>query len=164
MDRWPQKAEADEARVILGQQQLEAEDYSASYKLLSAVSPESRRYGPTQLLLGQMFWKKYIEEKKQKGEEFDIQAPSNFRAGAIKAFETAVKALEAQRQGDEPLSESAIEARQILTQALLESAAAGRSLCGGKTVNRFLEQASAGQGRSSDAADRECRGKSKFAK
>lgn len=121
IQKWPSRVEADEARVILGQQLLATGDYNKTFHMLNAVSKDSKRYAPTQFLIGQMFWKKYFEEKKAKGEEFDIKASAPMRDKAIEHFVIAVKAYDAMQAADAPLDEASIDLRQILAAAQLEA-------------------------------------------
>ncbi|MGC4007441.1 MAG: hypothetical protein QM811_31685 [Pirellulales bacterium] len=127
--KWPGKEEADEARVILGQMAFEANDYSGAYGYLKDVRTESKRFASTQQLMGQMFWKRYTEDKKA-GTKPDLAddekkkletSAKTFRDNATKHFQTAVETQSKDVDKSEALPKNLAESRQILSQALLES-------------------------------------------
>jgi hypothetical protein len=121
IEKWPNRVEADEARVILGQQHLQAGDYRKARESLIGVSKDSKRYAPTQYLIGQMHWKTYFDDKKKQGNDFDITAPAQQRDIAITHFVTAVAAYDAKQASDQPLEEESLEARQMLAAAFMEA-------------------------------------------
>lgn len=123
IEQWPTKADADEARVILGQFHNERGEQNEAFKYFDQVSPESRRYPTAQLITGQMFWKKYVEEKKLPVEEANAERKLMLREKAVERFKNAVAALKsvAAADPDKPPTQQHLDARLILAQAQLEA-------------------------------------------
>ena len=61
---WPNRAEADDARIALGRLKMTQGDLPAAIVALEKVNPASDRYAQTQSLVGQSHWRIYLNAKR----------------------------------------------------------------------------------------------------
>lgn len=61
---WPNRAEADDARIALGRLKMTQGDLPAAIAALEKVNPASDRYAQTQSLIGQSHWRIYLNAKR----------------------------------------------------------------------------------------------------
>lgn len=61
---WPNRAEADDARIALGRLKMTQGDLPAAIAALEKVNPASDRFAQTQSLVGQSHWRMYLNAKR----------------------------------------------------------------------------------------------------
>lgn len=61
---WPNRAEADDARIALGRLKMTQGDLPAAIAALEKVNPASDRFAQTQSLVGQSHWRIYLNAKR----------------------------------------------------------------------------------------------------
>lgn len=61
---WPNRAEADDARIAMGRLKMTQGDLPAAVAALEKVNPASDRYAQTQNLTGQCHWRLYLTAKR----------------------------------------------------------------------------------------------------
>ena len=73
--KWPDKAEADDARIALGQAAIVRGELDAALGVFDRVNPQSDRYPTALFLAGQTHWQLYqLERKKPTGPDPQIEA------------------------------------------------------------------------------------------
>ncbi|WP_254510529.1 tetratricopeptide repeat protein [Anatilimnocola floriformis] len=65
IDKWPDRAEADDARMSLARASLIRNEEDGAITQLELVNARSPRYGMAQQVVGQITWKRYLTLKKQ---------------------------------------------------------------------------------------------------
>lgn len=121
LSKWPTRPEADEARIMLAQSQQIKGQPGAALALFDQVRPESKRYAAAQLVSGQMFWRKYVEDKKQGVDDTQSTRVTALRDKAIARFQTAVETQPKTPEEGQPLSATWVDARLMLSLAQLDA-------------------------------------------
>lgn len=119
--KWPNKPEADDARMALGQAALVRGKVDEALDIYSKVNPKSSRYPVAQFLSAQTLWRRYVFEK-TKPEKARNQA--QMTADRAKVMELLPASLEAQKQNADakkPMSKTMLETQLLLAEALIES-------------------------------------------
>lgn len=118
MKKWPDKAEADDARMALAQVELTQGNTEGAIELLKKVTSQSRRYAIALHTLAQIEWKRYVEGKKAEKAAEEI-AP--FRDQAIAYLQDGVKRQkESWKSDSEPMPESLFESQLLLAEIHME--------------------------------------------
>lgn len=89
---WPNRAEADDARIALGKVKYVQNDIPAALTALAKVNPASVRFRQAQSLSGQYHWRAYTEGKRAKSTD---AAVAQHRVDAQNLFEEALAAVAA---------------------------------------------------------------------
>jgi len=98
ISRWPDKPEADDSRIALGQACLVRGELAEAIAAFDKVNPRSLRYGIAMHLSGQTRWRMYLAAKARTAGEDDRAALDPQRAQVRERLETS---LAAQRRGAE---------------------------------------------------------------
>jgi hypothetical protein len=116
IDRWPDRAEADDARIALGQASLVQGDAAKALEVFENVNPRSLRYPAAMHLAGQTHWRLYLGQKRAGHDAAQLEAE---RTKAQQQLQTS---LDGQRKaaGDEPLSRQLAETQLLLGEVLAE--------------------------------------------
>ena len=96
MKTWPDKAEADDARIALGQSNLVQGDFQKAIEVFENVNSRSLRYPVALQLAGQTHWRIYAMSRNQPDVKKEMLI-----AERDKAAEELAKSLEMQRAGYE---------------------------------------------------------------
>ncbi len=124
--RWPDKAEADDARIALGQASLVRGEFAAAATAFENVNPRPLRYSAALYLAGQTNWRMYLMAK-AKGASADVAARDAFRDKAAKQLQTCID-LQREAAKHDPASAGQLDdAKLLLAELKLESGDAPRA-------------------------------------
>lgn len=116
--RWPDRAEADDARIALGQASLVQGDAETALKVFENVNPRSLRYPAAMFLAGQTHWRLYLTLKRQ-GAAANADRLARERATAEKQLRTS---LDGQRKdAQDEMSRQLLETQLLLGEVLAEA-------------------------------------------
>ncbi len=87
--RWPDKAEADDARIALGQASLVRGELDAAAEVFERVNDRSLRYPAAMFLAGQTNWRRFLVARSKPGADRDALAEQ--LAKAQQQLETSVE-------------------------------------------------------------------------
>ncbi len=132
VDRWSQRVEADEARVILAQVRHGQGKAAEAVQLFMQVRPESKRYAAAQLFAGQAHWRWFLEARKAAPD--DKAKLDDLRNKAIERLEAAVGS----QSTTEPAAARAVEEARILLATIQIDA--GRAADAVKLLDPLLNQ------------------------
>jgi hypothetical protein len=116
--RWPDKAEADDARIALGQASLVRGQLAEAAAAFEEVNPRSLRYGVAMYLAGQTNWRLYLAAKA--GASRDQAALDARRAKAQQQLETSLAHQQATAEGT-AAGGAPPDARLLLAEVKLEA-------------------------------------------
>jgi tetratricopeptide (TPR) repeat protein len=114
IDHWPDRPEADEARIALGRSNLVRGELDAAIAVFEQVKPTSERYASALHSAGQAYWHGYLANKlanKQNKEYRD------------KADQRVASSLDAQRKAmkpGEPMTRQMMDTQLLMAEILLE--------------------------------------------
>ncbi len=117
--RWPDKAEADDARIALGQASLVRGDLPAAVAVFDAVNPRSLRYPVAMFLAGQTHWRLYLAAK-AKGQS-DRESPTAERAKAEEQLRLSLAAQRKDAEPGKPLARQMLDTQLLLSELCLEA-------------------------------------------
>jgi len=120
IDRWPDKPEADDARIALGQASLVRGDAAAALAVFENVDPRSPRFPTAMALAGQTHWRLYLGEK-NKGHQADAAQLSAERAKAQEQLRTSLDAMRKAAPAGEPLSRPLVETQLLVAEIATEA-------------------------------------------
>ncbi len=92
IERWPQRSEADDARIALAKLDLMRGDYQVAISLLEAVNAASVRYPSAQHLAAQTHWRLYLEERKKPTDKRDARYLALHRGKVVEQLTVFVAA------------------------------------------------------------------------
>ncbi len=119
--KWPDRAEADDARIALGQASMVRGEWDAARKAFETVKPESVRYPHALQQAGQVNWQMYWHEKAKPIAQRDAKQLTTLRE---KAEQQLVQALESQKKAlrsDETPPQSIHDVELVLAEIALEA-------------------------------------------
>jgi predicted Zn-dependent protease len=128
IDTWPNKPEADDARMTLAQDALNRGDAEGALKILGEINPKSERYGVSLAISGQLLWELYVKTKKpflEMGNKPDATAQAaldSLRKRAREKMAAAVAKLMESIGPGKPPSPQCIAAQLLYSEILLEEA------------------------------------------
>jgi hypothetical protein len=115
---WPDKPEADDARMALAQVELSQGNAVAALEQLQAVKAQSRRYPSALQIRGQLRWKEYVEGKKGSGDPDEL---AKLRTQAIEVLQESVQKQHAGWNPErEPIPSSLFDAQLLLSEMYME--------------------------------------------
>jgi tetratricopeptide (TPR) repeat protein len=120
VQNWPDRAEADDARIALGQASMVRGELDAALKAFETVKPESDRYSQALHQAGQVNWQLYLKEKGKPPTQRDANKMAELRG---KAEQQLVQTREAQRKAlkaDEPPPQTLLDTELLLAEVSLE--------------------------------------------
>jgi hypothetical protein len=92
--KWPAKAEADDARMALGQAHLAGGKINEALQVFENVNPKSERYGQALFYAGRTYWGRYLMEKPKPDGQ---RAADQMTGDRTKALERLTASLQLQR-------------------------------------------------------------------
>jgi hypothetical protein len=119
IDHWPQRSEADDARIALAKLDLMRGDYPAAIKVLEAVNAASVRYPSAQHLAAQTHWRLYLEERKKPTEQRDAQVLAMHRGKVVEQLSVFVAAESKGTAKGVPLPQTLRDAMLLLAEVSL---------------------------------------------
>ncbi|MHB1036939.1 MAG: hypothetical protein ACYC35_20095 [Pirellulales bacterium] len=124
---WPARAEADDARMALGQGCLVRGETDKAIAVFEQVNSKSDRYPIALHLAGQSYWRGYLLEKAKPDASRDAAALAANRA---KALERLTSSLDLQRktvEAGKPLPRAVMETQLLLAEVHLEGGQADKA-------------------------------------
>ncbi len=113
---WPDRPEADDARIALAQAKIVVEETRDAVKILVRVNPKSERYSSAMYLAGLNSWRLcIIERAKQKGEP-DKKQMAEDRARAVECLGAALEIFKKQFEAGKPLPKYMLETQLLLAE------------------------------------------------
>ena len=111
---WPEKPEADDARMARGQAKLVVGEVAEAIDIFERVNPKSERYATAQYMAGQNYWRLYVTENRKAETEAEKDRAATYRAKAKECLAGALKVFREQNEPGKPMSP-----HMLLTQLLL---------------------------------------------
>ncbi len=121
IERWPNKAEADDARIALGQASLARGDLPAAIAIFEHVNPRSQRFPSAMYLAGQTHWRLYMAGKARADAQQHAEAVAAERAKAEEQLRVSRDAQVKDAQPGKPRSRQLLETQLLLAEVKLES-------------------------------------------
>ena len=118
--RWPNKPEADDARIALGQASLVRGDASAALEVFENVDARSPRYATALALAGQTHWRLYLLEKQQ-GPRADATQLATQREKAQQQLAASLDRMQKDAPAGEPLSRAMLETQLLVAEIAFDS-------------------------------------------
>jgi hypothetical protein len=119
-ERWPDKAEADDARIALGQASLVRGELAQAAEVFQRVNPRSQRYSVAMYLAGQTHWRLYLAAKSQAAGQANPEKTVSERDQAIEQLRTSLAAQRKDAEPGKPLSRQMFETQLLLGEVKLE--------------------------------------------
>ncbi len=117
--RWPDKPEADDARIAMGQAALVRGELTGAVTVFERVNPRSLRYPAAMHLAGQTNWRLYLAAK-AKGTT-DPQQLTELRDKATEQLQTSLAAQRKEAAGTKTLTRTMVETQLLLAEATAEA-------------------------------------------
>jgi tetratricopeptide (TPR) repeat protein len=119
VQKWPGGAEADDARLALGQAAMTRGDVAQALNYYQQVKPNSARYPAAANAIGRAFWKQYSEEKQKPDDQRSNERVVEYRQKAYESLQAAVSITPP--PPSDPLHQSWLQAHVILGEMALEN-------------------------------------------
>jgi tetratricopeptide (TPR) repeat protein len=116
---WPDKPEADDARMARGKAKLVVERVREAIDVFERVNPLSARYGLAMCLAGESYWRLYVAEKLKPGPLHDDKQMATDRAKAVERLSAGLEILRRQSRAGAP-SKSLVAAQLLLARIRFE--------------------------------------------
>ena len=123
-ETWPGKAEADDARIYLGQALLARGEVEKALAVFDNVSPKSQRLPRALTLAAAVHWQRYLTQKLNPGLTADKAGKEKLVAERAKAVQKANAALEGMAklaEAGKPLVPQHVEAQFLVAQMHFEA-------------------------------------------
>ena len=117
---WPDRPEADDARMARGQAKLVTGQTREAIDIFERVNPKSARYGLALCLAGQNYWRLYVAEKRKPEGKQDAGRMAADRAKAVERLDTGVRVLHRESGAGRPPSKTLVAAQSLLARIRLE--------------------------------------------
>ncbi|MGD9720427.1 MAG: hypothetical protein AB7O59_06655 [Pirellulales bacterium] len=127
LKRWPDKAEADDARIALGQASLVRGELDQAAAAFEEVNPRSLRYGAAMFLAGQTNWRRYLIAKSRPGAAVQNSALAAQRATAEQQLRTSLDHLQQPAQSTPAAADQVTDAQLLLAEVQLEAGQAAEA-------------------------------------
>ena len=117
---WPQRPEADDARLALGQAQQLMGNNDKAMEVFESIKPNTERYPAGQFMAGRLNWLRYLSDKRTGKVPPDKAAA--LRAKAIEQLQTALDLMVKAKKADpdKPASKHLPEVQLFIAEANLE--------------------------------------------
>jgi tetratricopeptide (TPR) repeat protein len=113
---WPDRPEADDARMARGQAKLVVGQVPEAIAIFDRVNPKSERYATAMYWAGQNYWRLYVAEKmKPEGTADKNQMAAN-RAKAQERLATAVETLQKQKEPGQPMPRAMVQSQLLMAE------------------------------------------------
>ncbi len=123
LERWPDKPEADDARIALGQAKLVRGELPAAIEIFERVNPRSLRYAAAMHLAGQTHWRRYLAAKGKAGGDEAAEAVAAERAAAEERLQLSLDEQRKAADPGKPLERQMLETQLLLAEVELEGGA-----------------------------------------
>jgi hypothetical protein len=120
IDSWPDKAEADDARIALGQAGLVRGELAQAADVFQRVNPRSQRYPVAMYLAGQTHWRLYLSAKTKVDGQGNPEKAVAERAQALEQLRISLAAQRKDAEPGKPLSKQMLETQLLLGEVKLE--------------------------------------------
>ncbi|MBI3836876.1 MAG: hypothetical protein HY288_02935 [Planctomycetia bacterium] len=127
IERWPDKAEADDARIALGQANLVRGELVEASEVFQRVNPRSQRYPVAMYLAGQTHWRLYLAAKARPEGKRDPEKLVSERALAEEQLRISLAAQRKDAEPGKPLSKQMLETQLLLGEVRLEEGQANEA-------------------------------------
>ena len=117
---WPDKPEADDARMARGQAKLAVGKVREAIDVFDRVNPKSERYATAMYWAGQNYWRLYVTAKLGNQPSPDKDQMAANRAKAVERLTTALDILKKQVQPGKPLPKYMLETQLLLAEVYNE--------------------------------------------
>lgn len=120
IQNWPDRAEADDARIAVGQAHMVRGELDDALKAFETVKPESTRYSQSLQQAGQVNWQLYLQEKAKPPAQRDATRLTALRDKAEKQL---IQTRDSQRKAlpaGEPLPQTLFDTELLLAEVSLE--------------------------------------------
>ena len=118
--KWPDGPVGDDARMALAQAHLIKSEYPTALELLTAVTPQSKRYATAMQVLGQIRWNQYFAAKKAPDAASNADEIARLRAEAVSSLKTSVERQQGAITPGDPLPPPLFDTQLLLAQTYLE--------------------------------------------
>lgn len=118
--RWPDKAEADDARIALGQASLVRGEMEEALAVFENVNPRSQRYPSAMFLAGQTHWRLYLTLRRQGGSQQGADRLADELSKAEKQLHVSLDGQRERAPRGEPLSRQMLETQLLLSEVVAE--------------------------------------------
>ena len=129
-DTWPNRPEADAARLALGRLKIFSDQIDEAAKIFKEMNPKSEHYGTALYLTGYTYWRSYKTEKRQADEKPEKDAKKaaeakqkrdEMRTKAITAIRTACESMKGLPLVDNKPPRLLTDSQLLLGEMMLES-------------------------------------------
>ncbi len=145
--QWPERSEADDARISLGKLQMVRGELDPALASLEGVNNASDRR-PTALgLAAQIYWRKYLDEKRKPAAGRNLPLMESSRAKTLEQLNAALSHPSVPATSKAAWPQSLQEAQLLLAEVRLEGADVKGA---GELLAPLLESVSGGQGKALD--------------
>ena len=117
---WPDKPEADDARMARGQAKLAVGNVREAIDVFDRVNPKSERYPTAMYWAGQNYWRLYVTAKLGNQPNPDKDQMAADRAKTVERLTSALDILKKQAQPGKPLPKYMLEDQLLLAEVYHE--------------------------------------------
>jgi tetratricopeptide (TPR) repeat protein len=117
---WPDRPEADDARIARAQAYLVVGDVPKAIEIFDRVNPRSERYPTAMYMAGQNYWRLYVTEKMKNEKKRDQVRMTSDRGRAIECLSAALEIIRKQVEPNKPLPKYFLEAQLLLAEIRAE--------------------------------------------
>ena len=117
---WPDKPEADDARMARGQAKLVVGQVREAIDVFDRVNPKSERYATAMYWAGQNYWRLYVTAKLGSPSAPDKDQMAADRAKAVERLTTALNILQRELEPGRPLPKYMLETQLLLAEVYNE--------------------------------------------
>ncbi len=118
--RWPNRPEADDARIALGQSHVVRGDVAGAIDVFEKVNPKSERYPLALFYAGRACWGAYLAEKQNSDASRDANRMGELRGKAEQRLTASLEAQRREAKPNEPLPRQLGETQLLLAEMALE--------------------------------------------
>lgn len=116
IERWPERAEADDARIALGQASLVRGDLPQAVEVFERVNPRSQRYPSAMYLAGQTHWRLYLAKRPKAADPDEAKQIAVERDKAEEQLRISLAGQRKDAEPGKPLSRQMLETQLLLAE------------------------------------------------
>lgn len=117
---WPERSEADDARIALGKVELVRGDFPLAIGVFEKVNKNSDRYPLALYLAAQTHFRLYLQEKAKPADKQNAAAAAEHRTKTVEELVAAVAAERKAAPASAPLPKSLLDSSLFLAEVYLE--------------------------------------------
>lgn len=118
-DAWPDKPEADDARMMLAQADLVQGKIDQALAGFERIDPRSQRYPNALLMAAETYWRRWLTEKEKPEDSRNKPQMDADLDHALKNLNTSLKLLQKKIEPGKPVPQSLIETQLLLAEIKL---------------------------------------------